>query len=343
MDKTRSLAVAAAATIALVFASGCGSDQPASDGGSENPLKIAADNTSIHEAIFGFMQSYCDPAEYAMEFEVVTGSTRYFDRLTWLQKGQVDISASGYQVLPVAAEQNLPVVAIAGTNLGAMDLVVPADSNISSLQDLEGKQIGIGTGSITGHLLQISLAENGIDLDTVELVTMPPGPQATVALTDGEVDGIVSWEPWISKTVVDGDGKIPFDYAINDVGPLNGLLQVMQDKKDDPRLPGFVRCMVDATEYLNNNPDKKLDAMVEWTGLPREVIEHAAPRLAYDTNLYLPSTENYARSMFNFQLAKADYSAQMPTLFDYSLLEQATGKSADELGRALPAPARNLQ
>lgn len=88
MDKTRSLAAAAAATIALVFASGCGSDQPASDGGSENPLKIAADNTSIHEAIFGFMQSYCDPAEYAMEFEVVTGSTRYFDRLNGCRKAK---------------------------------------------------------------------------------------------------------------------------------------------------------------------------------------------------------------------------------------------------------------
>ena len=301
-------------------------------------VSIAVERFVTHETIFGFMQTYCPENGYGIEIEHVLGSARYLDRIVLLQQKDIDLAASGYATIPVVAEQDLPIVTIAGTNLGATDLIVRADVEINDWADLVGKKIGTPTGSLATHSVVIGLEENGIDPSQVEILSMVPGPQATVALVRGELDAVAGWEPWTSQVVVDQLGYIPFDYTDTGVGPLNGALQVHRDNLGEPKIARFVECMVAAAEHLNSNPEEHVAAMREWSGLSQAVAEHASSRFVYDTNIYQANTQSYADIMFNFDLLREDISDKVPDVIDYALLEAATGKSADDLGRGDMAP-----
>lgn len=301
-------------------------------------VSIAVETFVLHETIFGFMQSFCPENGYPIEVEPVLGSSRYLDRIVLLQQGDVDLAASGYSTIPVIVEQDLPVVTIAGTNLGATDLIVAPEIEVSDWADLQGLTIGGPTGSITTHHILIGMEDRGLDPDSVELVSMVPGPAATAALVRGDVDAVAGWEPWTSQTVVDGFGDIPFDYVDNPVGGLNGALQVHPDNLGEPKIAAFVACMVEAAELLNNDKDTHVAAMRDWSGISLPVAEHAHGRFIYDTNIYQANTEAYADFMFESGLIRDDVTDDVASVIDYSLLEEATELSADELGRGANAP-----
>jgi len=77
-------------------------------------------------------------------------------------------------------------------------IVWRADSGIKTIEDLKGKKIGVTLQTISAFYLGRTLDLNGVNIQQVTLVDVKAA-EAEKALADGEVEAVVTWEPWVSQ------------------------------------------------------------------------------------------------------------------------------------------------
>lgn len=77
-------------------------------------------------------------------------------------------------------------------------IVWRTDSGIKTLQDLKGKKIGVTLKTISEFYLGRTFGLNGLNLEQVTLVDVRAA-DAERAIAHGEVDAVVTWEPWVTR------------------------------------------------------------------------------------------------------------------------------------------------
>ncbi|MGJ5135777.1 MULTISPECIES: ABC transporter substrate-binding protein [unclassified Bradyrhizobium] len=135
-----------------------------------------------------------------------------------LSAGAIDTGLVGDAPFTFAAASGVPVKAIAAirqTQEG-LAMLVPENSPIKSFDDLKGKKIATGRGSIGHQLVLAALESRGWTTNDIQLVFLPPS-DAKVAYTQGSVDAWSTWEPYVSqeevlfksRRVITGEGLTP--------------------------------------------------------------------------------------------------------------------------------------
>ena len=128
-----------------------------------------------------------------------------------LRFNQVDIVLAGpseYVLIQEHVNDVKPISAIVRPEYSSV-FIVPADSNINSLDDLKGKHIAMKDhGSTTGHIMPMyMLHKEGIDLDRDVRISLLGGARMQ-ALASGEVDavgtGVRDFAPFAKQQ---GEGK----------------------------------------------------------------------------------------------------------------------------------------
>lgn len=135
-----------------------------------------------------------------------------------LSAGAIDAGLVGDAPFTFAAASNVPVKAIAAIRQSqeGLAILVPEASAIKSLDDLRGKTIATGRGSIGHQLVLAALESEGWTVNDVKLVFLAPS-DAKVAYSQGSVDAWSTWEPYTSqeevlfksRRVVTGEGLTP--------------------------------------------------------------------------------------------------------------------------------------
>ncbi len=72
------------------------------------------------------------------------------------------------------------------------------DSGIKTLQDLRGKKVGVTLKTISEFYLGRTFGLHGLNLAQVTLVDIRAA-DAEKAMATGEVDAVVTWEPWVTR------------------------------------------------------------------------------------------------------------------------------------------------
>ena len=132
--------------------------------------------------------------------------------------GAIDSGIVGDAPFTFAAASNVPVKAIAAirqTREG-LAILVPENSSITSFDQLKGKTIATGRGSIGHQLVLAAMDQRGWTADDVKLVFLAPS-DAKVAYTQGSVDAWSTWEPYVSqeevlfkaRRILTGEGLTP--------------------------------------------------------------------------------------------------------------------------------------
>ncbi|WP_257165195.1 ABC transporter substrate-binding protein [Bradyrhizobium sp. SRS-191] len=135
-----------------------------------------------------------------------------------LSAGAIETGLVGDAPFTFAAASGVPVKAIAAirqTQEG-LAMLVPENSPIKSFDDLKGKKIATGRGSIGHQLVLAALESRGWTTNDIQLVFLPPS-DAKVAYTQGSVDAWSTWEPYVSqeevlfksRRVITGEGLTP--------------------------------------------------------------------------------------------------------------------------------------
>jgi sulfonate transport system substrate-binding protein len=120
-----------------------------------------------------------------------------------LGAGALDTGLVGDAPFTFAAAANVPVKAIAAIRQtgDGLAVLVPKDSAIKSFDELKGKKIATGRGSIGHQLILAALEKNGWTTADVQIVFLAPS-DAKVAYTRGSVDAWSTWEPYVSQEEV---------------------------------------------------------------------------------------------------------------------------------------------
>ena len=135
-----------------------------------------------------------------------------------LGAGAIETGLVGDAPFTFAAAANVPVKAIAAIRQSreGLAILVPERSPVKSFDDLRGKAIATGRGSIGHQLVLAALEQKGWTTDDIKLVFLAPS-DAKVAYSQGSVDAWSTWEPYVSqeevlfksRRIITGEGLTP--------------------------------------------------------------------------------------------------------------------------------------
>jgi len=108
-------------------------------------------------------------------------------------------SRSGFNIRGIFATQYLGNAVIVGQNVKA-----------GSIKDLVGKHIATVNGSSGNAMALEALQSAGLPLDAIHFTNLAPG-DASTALAGGSIDGIATWEPYVSFAVLKSGARIIAD------------------------------------------------------------------------------------------------------------------------------------
>jgi sulfonate transport system substrate-binding protein len=189
-----------------------------------------------------------------------------------LNADAIDAGSVGDAPFTFAAAAGVPVKAIAAirSKQDGLAIVVPKDSPVQGLQDLVGKTVGTGRGSIGHQLILAALEQAGLKPDAVTIVFLLPA-EAKAALSSGAIDGWSTWEPYTSQLELQEGAR----RVVTGVGITPGLsfLVARPDAIEAKRaaLQDFVGRLAKARNWGTSNYPAYAEIWSRLVGLPQEV------------------------------------------------------------------------
>jgi NitT/TauT family transport system substrate-binding protein len=176
-----------------------------------------------------------------------------------LQGGSVDMVVGDWIWVAHQREQGLDFTfAPYSTSHGA--LMVPADSPIREIADLQGKRLGIAGGGLDKNwLLLRALARKAHDLDLDRAVekTFGAPPLLNQQLQQGKLDAVLNYWNYAAKLevlgyrrVLDGRGILRGLGIQADVPGLGYVFRESWAKSNEPALAGFFRAADEAKKMI---------------------------------------------------------------------------------------------
>jgi sulfonate transport system substrate-binding protein len=191
-----------------------------------------------------------------------------------LGAGAIDTGLVGDAPFTFAAAA-IPVKAIAAIRQSSegLAIMVPPESPVRSFDDLRGKTIATGRGSIGHQLVLVALEARGWSSADIRLVFLAPS-DAKVAYARGSVDAWSTWEPYVSqeellfaaRRVQTGEGITPglsFQVATPDA---------IRDKRSE--LTDFVRRLAVARAWSRDHTDAYAESWGRLMGVAPAVAAH---------------------------------------------------------------------
>jgi sulfonate transport system substrate-binding protein len=189
-----------------------------------------------------------------------------------LGAGAIETGLVGDAPFTFAAAANVPVKAIAAVRQSrdGLAVLVPEQSPIRSFDDLRGKKIATGRGSIGHQLILAALEARGWKPDDVRIAFLAPS-DAKVAYSQGSVDAWSTWEPYVSqeevlfksRRVITGEGLTP------GLGFQVATPAAIRDKR--PELEDFVRRLAAARAWSAGNVSSYAETWGKLMNIPTSV------------------------------------------------------------------------
>ena len=229
-------------------------------------------------------------AKYNVQMEPVMFQ-RFADARTALASGDLDITAFGPQDISLGLGQGTKsMVGVAGVGSGNDCLVVRKGDDIKDWKSLQGKNIGVGAGSISWLKFAASVQENGGEYGALKIINiMGGGTNYLKALQGKEIDMAVVWHPFCAQGIVDGYAQYPtIDHnRSKTVGGLISVLAVNRGfmEKNRDAVQRLVVAYVDVLKFAQANPaalgqDLRREGGAARAGGRREHPAHQAGRHA---------------------------------------------------------------
>lgn len=151
-------------------------------------------------------------------------------------------------------------------------ILVPADSEISSVADLDGLSVAVAVGSSANYNLLAQLEAAGLEYDDVEITNLQPA-DALAAFDAGHIDAWAIWEPFTSQAEQDADARVLADGTTL----MNGYtFQVasraaLEDPATQAALQDYLARIAEAQSWSATHKEQWATVWAEETGLDPQV------------------------------------------------------------------------
>ncbi len=277
-----------------------------------------------------------------------TGFNSGNDVLTALVSKSIDVAQVTYLHYVTALDKGFDVVAISGQINGGSEclsstkLALPAEdwsafkaTVAKAKADGQPLKVAASRGNAQDIHMRGAFLKQGIDPNKdIQFINIPNPSDHLAALQRGEVDMICSVEPFASQIRASGAGKhfvLPYDQA---AGKLTNLIVTRSDVVASQRaaVQGVVKAVVDLDNQLIADKGPWIDVINKLTGLDKAIATEALNNAAPDPAMYRSQTLAIAGMMRDLKYISKDVSSEVEKNLDYSFLEQATGKTKNDLG-----------
>jgi NitT/TauT family transport system substrate-binding protein len=327
----------AAIAVAAIFAAACGQAVNSAAPNDDQPLTIRLGyfpNLTHAPALVGVKKGFFASAlgsGVTLETHTLNAGG---DAVTAILSNSIDATFVGPSPTTNAFVQSHgeAVRVIAGSTSGGALLVVKP--SITSIAGLKGKKIADPQlGATQDVALRWFLKSNGFTTDTAgggDVSILPQdNAQTLTAFKQGQIDGAWVPEPWASRLVVEGKGKILVDER--DLWPQGKFVTTNLIVRTDflqahpKRMKALLEGLYQAIAYLNSNPGDAQtltnDAVTEITGkqLASGVVSAAWPHLAFTLDPLAATLKTSADHAHGVGLPAG---VDLKGLYDLSLLNQ---------------------
>lgn len=262
-----------------------------------------------------------------VQMEVVK-FVRYADARTALASGSLDLATLGPADLPIAVSQGIKgVIALMGNATSAKYVVTAKNAKFEKWNDLCGKKIGVAPGSAVWFQFVATLKEQGVAYNCMTPIQIQGGGNnMDIALKRGDIDALVSWEPFESTPVVEGYGTwaMALDYSRSkavgsQLGMLAGAAASLNDPKKKAAIERFVYALIGATAEVERDPKLKIDVIRDYTGLGDEIVKHIDKNMTFTPTLSLDQIQREAKLLHELGITASDSSGELVAYFQDEL------------------------
>jgi ABC-type nitrate/sulfonate/bicarbonate transport system substrate-binding protein len=270
------------------------------------------------------------------------------DVLTALVSKSIDVAQVTYLHYVTALDKGFDVVAVSGQINGGSECLSSSKLALPG-EDWAAFKAAVAKAKAGGQPLKVAASrgnaqdihmrgaflKQGVDPNKdIQFVNIPNPADHFAALQREEIDMVCSVEPFASQIRLAGAGKhfvLPYDQA---AGNLTNLIVTRSDVVASQR--GGVQAVVGAVVALNEklSADKGpwIEVINKLTGLDKTVATEALKNAAPDAAIHRSQTLAIAAMMRDLKYISKDVSAEVEKNMEYSFLEQATGKTKNDLG-----------
>lgn len=152
-------------------------------------------------------------------------------------------------------------------------VVVPKDSDATSLADLAGGTVSVPFGSAAHGMVLKALSDAGIDPEAdVKLISQAPEVGGT-SLRTGQIDAHADFVPFGELFPYRGFAKKIFDGAQTGVPTLHGITVRSDFAEEHPEIvEAYLQAMLEANEIFREKPEEISAQIEEWSGIEKEVV-----------------------------------------------------------------------
>jgi len=238
-------------------------------------------------------------------------------------QGRADMATAADIPLMFAALSGSPVRVVATLFRSQKDhgIVGRRDRGIDGPASLKGKRIGYTAGTSGHFALDVFLNWQRQGIGDVTLANYPP-EQLDDALIRGEVDAVVSWEPFLSESRGRlGENAVSFssEEMYESIFNLAGMQQYVLSRPETMRR--MLRALVQGSRYCRENPEAMQPLLAATEKMSRQAVLANWPSYRFEVSLdqgLLLALEDRARWAIRNRLGTG---AQMPNFLDYVYLD----------------------
>jgi sulfonate transport system substrate-binding protein len=258
---------------------------------------------------------------------------RYADARTALLAGSLDAASVGPADLAISlAQGSTNIVGLMGVGSSPKYVIGREGVTFDSWADLKGKKIAIAPGSAVWFQFAATLVEKGIPYNSFEAVNIQGGgANFDQALKKGDVDGLVTWEPFESIPQMDGYGYFAkgLEYSSSKaVGAELGMFMAAKPAVDTKRaaLERFVWVYLKKQEELAKSPAEFASAYAQLSGMAPGVAAQASQIIKLGEVISPEQIKRQAKGFAELGVIQKDVSDQIDAHWDGSFVEKALGR-----------------
>lgn len=311
--------------VSVVFLAGCGkkaekqeAGTPASSGaGQLKKVRIGNFGTTCEAPLFAAYENGYFKEE-GLDAELIKGDPVFLKDA--LATNKIDATDGVLMQWIKPAEQGLDIKFTAGIHTGCLQVLVPPNSNIKTVQDIKGKTIGVpAIGGGPMNMVSRALADGGVDFKNDVTWKAFPSAELEQALNKGEVDIVALPDP-NAQMFIDNGSAVSFLNMATDE-PFKSeycCLVVVTGKiaREDPAAAAAItRAILKGAQWVAANPLEAAKLEAEKGYVPGDAEVNGKTLAHYN---YVPSVESGLKAL---QLAAKGMQ-------DIGILEKTTDTDA---------------
>jgi sulfonate transport system substrate-binding protein len=218
---------------------------------------------------FGWLEEDFAADDIEIEWVLSAGSNKANE---FLRSDAIDFGSTAGAAALLARSNGSPIQAVyLYSKPEWAALVVPKDSEITTLEQLEGKKIAATKGTDPYFFLLRSLESVGLSQSDVEIVNIQHADGKT-ALERGDVDAWAGLDPFMAQTEIEAGSRLLYrNIDFNSWGFLNAREEFLEKYPD--LVPRVLAQYERARQWIIENPDEAAQILADEAKLSIEVAK----------------------------------------------------------------------